>query len=129
MIYNYNYTNNNQQYVNINNMNNYNQLNQINMKPYNICNNVCNGNINYYTQYQYNSNNNFQPIAKIKSNKKKNKSVKFNDKVNIINVQSFKEYNKIDGDDVNIEYSYNDVNDKKIKIDKKKADNCECIII
>ena len=127
MFYNLNYTNNQQCTNNNQIINNNNQLNQINMNPYYISN-CNNNNNNYYTQYQFN-NNNFQPIVKFKKNKTKNKAVKFNENISIVNVPSFKEYNKLDEDDINLNNN-NDFNNKKININgKKKGDNCECIII
>ena len=123
----YNYSNNNQ------NINNYNQQNQINIQPYNTSNTDYTNNISYYNYNNYsnyiynNNNNNFQPIVKVKKKKLNNKKVKFNESVCVIKVESYKEFNKLEDDDSNLDYinNYN----KNININKKKGDKCECIII
>ena len=84
----------------------------------------------------------YEPIynnRNISKKKKSNKRVKFNDKVDVVNVESYKEYNKIEDVEINFQeyllqiqnYSNmsqnndnNNVNDKK-----KKCDNCTCYII
>ena len=70
----------------------------------------------------------------MKKKKSSNKRVKFNNKVDIIEVENYKEYNKIDEDDM---YNYQDYfssynsyfNTKKEKINKKKCNDCICYII
>ena len=70
----------------------------------------------------------------VKKKKNSNKRVRFNGKVDIICVESYKEYNKIDDDD-DFNYqdyfgSYNKYNkSKKEKIKKKRCNDCICYII
>ena len=81
-------------------------------------------------------NNNFAP-KKVKMNSRNNKkNVKFNEKVSVIKVVSYKEYNKID-DNTGLNDVYNGktnkynshyVNTDPNDIDKKTK-NCECNII
>ena len=84
----------------------------------------------------YNNNNNTTITAKRKK-KSNNKKVKFNDKVCVINVESYKEYNKIDDNDFlnnlykanNNNYITNNNNSVQHQGNAKKTNNCECNII
>ena len=65
--------------------------------------------------------------------KKSNKKVKFNDKIEIINVESYKEFNKIDDEEIYFQEYYNTIYNnelpKKQEINnKKKCDDCTCHI-
>ena len=116
----YNYTNNfpNQSY--------FSQQNQINIDTLyrsnsNLTNNANDSNKNNLSDYNCN-----QPASRKKKpgNKKK---VTFNEHVIIINVDSYKEYNKI-YDDINIDTLFNnDFNNKPNIVINKKKDKCECI--
>ncbi len=78
------------------------------------------------------------PTEKLKR-KKSNKRVKFNDNVDIVYVESYKEFNKIDDDDFNIydyidQYANNDTNNNNNNLtknnnNKKKDCGCTCLII
>ena len=82
-------------------------------------------------------NNNFNTITAKRQKKSNKKKVKFNDKVCVINVESYKEYNKIDDNDFlnnlynanNNIYNTNNVNSVQHQSNAKKANNCECNII
>ena len=69
----------------------------------------------------------------MKKKKSSNKRVKFNNKVDIIEVENYKEYNKIDDDDINYQVYFSSYNNyvipKKEKINKKKCNDCICNII
>ena len=67
----------------------------------------------------------FQPKNKHSGNKKK---VKFNEKVIIIPVESYKEYNKIE-DDININKYIDGINRQNVNQKKPKSDKCECNLI
>ena len=94
-------------------------------------NNINNNNNTYgYNNKNYNTYN-FQPSSAQKKRSGKMKRVKFNEKVCVINVESYKEYNKID-DDICVEDLYKrNFNDNYSKIPKnnnKKEKDCECDI-
>ena len=66
--------------------------------------------------------------------KKKNivnkKRVKFNEDVQVIKVQSYKEYNKIEDVDININDFFDGGGNRQNNIKKrKKGDKCECNLI
>ncbi len=123
---NMNYTNNNNQFNNYQNENYFNQKTQNNLQAMyrnssNFSNNTSYSNNKY--KLHYSNADNYQ-----KKRNGKQKSVKFNEKVNIIKIESYKQYNKID-DDINLDNIINNGHKQRINIDKKKGDNCECILI
>ena len=67
--------------------------------------------------------------------KKSNKKVKFNDNIEIVNVESYKQYNKIDEEYFNINsyianyINQNNPNTNNNKINRKKCSDCSCNII
>ena len=67
--------------------------------------------------------------------KKSNKKVKFNDNIEIVNVESYKQYNKIDEEYFNINsyianyINQNNPNTNNNKINRKKCSDCSCYII
>ena len=67
--------------------------------------------------------------------KKSNKKVKFNDNIEIVNVESYKQYNKIDDEYFNINsyianyINQNNANANNNKINRKKCSDCSCYII
>ena len=121
---------NNTQYNYTNNYPNQNYFEQQNQNLLNaMYRNHSNLSTNSYSSNKYKLTYTEPTPRKKKSGKKK--TVKFNEQVNIIQVQSYKEYNKLD-DDINLENLLNnDTNKQKqhFNINKKKGDNCECIII
>ena len=70
------------------------------------------------------------PQNEISSPKKTKKSVTFNNKVDVVNVESFKEFNKIDEDEFNLNFfqRYNFSTDYNNEIKNKQKD-CECTCI
>ena len=159
MNYNLGYFNN-QQYLNNNNINNINGVNRqtqqdafnmmtsypmINRAYTNNNNNINNQNNNLLNQ-QYNKNinsnninnrieDNINPKPTFNKTQSFKKTVTFN-KVQIINVESFKEYNKIEESIFNTDYTgnYNNQNniideDGQIRNNRKKGDECTCIIL
>ena len=120
---NYNATNSNPNYISQRNQNN---LQAMYRDSSNFSNGIYNSNKNKFVYYD----NSQQPESDKKKKNGKNKTVRFNDKVSVIKVQSYKEYNKID-DDINIDNILNnDYNYKQnTKKDKKKGNSCECKIV
>ena len=127
MISGFNYSNNNNYNITNSNPNYIIQHNQNNLKSMyrnssNFSNGTSNSNKNKFVYYG----NGIQPKDKIKKKNEKNKTVKFNDKVNVIKVESYKEYNKIDDDFDNI---FNNECKHNTNKTKKKGDSCECKIL
>ena len=65
--------------------------------------------------------------------KRSNKRVKFNNKVDIVLIESYKEYNKMDDGDFNYMDYFNNVNtyakaQQMNNINKKQGDGCTCYI-
>ena len=65
--------------------------------------------------------------------KRANKRVKFNNKVDIVLIESYKEYNKMDDGDFNYMDYFNNVNtyakaQQMNNINKKQGDGCTCYI-
>ena len=123
-----NYSNNNSQY---NYTNNYKIQNYYNIKNQNDLNAM------YRTDSNY-SNINKTPKMVYEEDytklKKKNignkKRVKFNEDVQVIKVQSYKEYNKIEDVDINInDFFVGDGNRQNNIKKRKKGDKCECNLI
>ena len=123
-----NYSNNNSQY---NYTNNYKNQNYYNIKNQNDLNAM------YRTDSNY-SNINKTPKMVYEEDytklKKKNignkKRVKFNEDVQVIKVQSYKEYNKIEDVDINInDFFVGDGNRQNNIKKRKKGDKCECNLI
>ena len=123
-----NYSNNNSQY---NYTNNYKNQNYYNIKNQNDLNAM------YRTDSNY-SNINKTPkmvyeedYTKLKKNNIGNKKrVKFNEDVQVIKVQSYKEYNKIEDVDINInDFFVGDGNRQNNIKKRKKGDKCECNLI
>ena len=109
----------------------YNSNPKENIVPKNIINksdnkiNIINNNENY--------NNNFTPISFNKKKKVNKKKVKFNDKVCVIKIESYKEFNKID-DNPNLNKVYNNnyntyYNNNDQNKSDQKTKNCECHIM
>ena len=121
---------NNTQYNYTNNYPNQNYFEQQNQNLLNaMYRNHSNLSTNSYSSNKYKLTYTEPTPRKKKSGKKK--TVKFNEQVNIIQVQSYKEYNKID-DDINIDTFFNNDyynNKPNININKKKGDKCECLCI
>ena len=123
MIYGINYSNNSQ-YNQYNTNQNYfnkdvqNTLNSMYRSDSNF------SNINKTQKMVYNGN----YFEKKKNNKNKGKKVKIREGVEIIDVESYKEYNKIDEEEFNANYGFVD-NRKDYSNSKKKNDNCECKLI
>ena len=131
MLSGFNYSSNNSYNVTNSNPNYISEYNQNKLKAMyrdgsNFSNGTYNSNKNKFVYYD----NGKQPGSDQKKKNGKNKTVKFNDKVSVIKVQSYKEYNKID-DDINIDNILNnDYNYKQnTKKDKKKGNSCECKIV
>ena len=144
---NYPYTNNNQyyiqnpqQYPNTINFPNQSQIQNIyNLNPIQgfnsniiqkqnieINNNTNNTNLNNSN----NSNNSNNINIFIDKPKKPKKNVKFTEKVDILLVESYKEYNKIDEELYNNFYGNEEMKDEvKKKVDGTTGKNCECIIL
>ena len=131
MLSGFDYSNNNNYNISNSNPNYIIQYNQNNLQSMyrnsnNFSNNTNISNKNtfvYYENTQQPENNNI-----IKKNGK-NKTVKFNEAVGVIEVESYKKYNKID-DDINIDNILNnDYNYKQNGKSKKKEKNCECKIV
>ena len=127
----FDYSNNNNYNISNSNPNYIIQYNQNNLQSkYRNSNNFSNNtNISnkntfvYYENTQQPENNNI-----IKKNGK-NKTVKFNEAVSVIKVESYKKYNKIDYD-INIDNILNnDYNYNQNGKSKKKEKNCECKIV
>ena len=120
---NYNISNSNQNYIIQHNQNN---LQSMYRNSSNFSNNTNISNKNkfvYYENSKQPENNNI-----IKKNGK-NKTVKFNETVSVIKVESYKKYNKID-DEINIDNILNnDYNYKQNGKSQKKEKNCECKIV
>ena len=123
-----NYSNNNSQY---NYTNKYKNQNYYNIRNQNDLNAM------YRTDSNY-SNINKSPKMVYEEDytklKKKNignkKRVKFNEDVQVIKVQSYKEYNKIEDVDINInDFFVGDGNRQNIIKKRKKGDKCECNLI
>ena len=123
-----NYSNNNSQY---NYTNKYKNQNYYNIKNQNDLNAM------YRTDSNY-SNINKTPkmvyeedYTKLKKNNIGNKKrVKFNEDVQVIKVQSYKEYNKIEDVDINInDFFVGDGNRQNNIKKRKKGDKCECNLI
>ena len=123
-----NYSNNNSQY---NYTNKYKNQNYYNIKNQNDLNAM------YRTDSNY-SNINKTPKMVYEEDytklKKKNignkKRVKFNEDVQVIKVQSYKEYNKIEDVDINInDFFVGDGNRQNNIKKRKKGDKCECNLI
>ena len=79
-----------------------------------------------YTPINANNNN-------LVSKKRSNKRVKFNNKVDIVLIESYKEYNKMDDGDFNYMDYFNNVNtyakaQQMNNINKKQGDGCTCYI-
>ena len=76
----------------------------------------------------YNNDNNIVPRKK-----KSNKRVKFNNKIDVILVESYKAYNKIEDEQLYFQEYYktmnNNIEEPKPTINKQKGDGCVCIII
>ena len=98
---------------------------------------VYNNNINNTINKNKTNTNNFGQPKSVKMNGRNNKkNVKFNEKVSVIKVVSYKEYNKID-DNTGLNNSYNDrINNYKSKYIntdpnnyEKKTKNCDCSIM
>ena len=95
-----------------------------------------NNNINNTIKNNKTYNNNFAPKSIKMDSRNSKKNVKFNEKVSVIKVVSYKEYNKIDDctglDDVykgkTNEYNSHYINTDPNNIDKKTK-NCECNIM
>ena len=120
---NYNITNSNPNYIIQHNQNN---LNSMYRNSSNFSNSTTNSNKNKFVYYD-----NDQQTGNIMKKKNvKNKTVKFNEKVSVIKVESYKEYNKIE-DEINIDNILNNNNNYKPNRDKnnKKGDSCECKIV
>ena len=65
--------------------------------------------------------------------KRSNKRVKFNNKVDVVLIESYKEYNKMDDGDFNYMDYFNNVNtyakaQQMNNINKKQGDGCTCYI-
>ena len=64
--------------------------------------------------------------------KKTKKTVTFNNKIDIVNVESFKEFNKIDDDEINVDYfqryNYPIGHNSGSKNNKKRDCDCTCDI-
>ena len=120
---NYNISNSNQNYIIQHNQNN---LQSMYRNSSNFSNNTNISNKNkfvYYENTKQPENNNI-----IKKNGK-NKTVKFNETVSVIKVESYKKYNKID-DEINIDNILNnDYNYKQNGKSQRKEKNCECKIV
>ena len=120
---NYNISNSNPNYIIQHNQNN---LQSMYRNSSNFSNNTNISNKNtfvYYENTQQPENNNI-----IKKNGK-NKTVKFNEAVGVIEVESYKKYNKIDYD-INIDNILNnDYNYKQNGKSQRKEKNCECKIV
>ena len=123
-----NYSNNNSQY---NYTNKYKNQNYYNIRNQNDLNAM------YRTDSNY-SNINKSPKMVYEEDytklKKKNivnkKRVKFNEDVQVIKVQSYKEYNKIEDVDININDFFDGGGNRQNNIKKrKKGDKCECNLI
>ena len=119
---NYNITNSNPNYIIQHNQNNLNFMYR-NSSNSNLSNGTIYSNKNKFVYYDIGQ----QPGNNIKKKNDKNKTVKFNDKVSVIKVESYKKYNRID-DDFNL---YGVVNDDKQNTnrDRKKGDSCQCGIV
>ena len=131
MLSGFNYSSNNSYNVTNSNPNYISEYNQNKLKAMyrddsNFSNGTYNSNKNKFVYYD----NGQQPGSDQKKKNGKNKTVKFNDKVSVIKVQSYKEYNKID-DDINIDNILNNNYNYKqnTKKDKKKGNSCECKIV
>ena len=130
MLSGFNYSSNNSYNVTNSNPNYISEYNQNKLKAMyrdgsNFSNSTYNSNKNKFVYYD----NGQQPGSDQKKKNGKNKTVKFNDKVSVIKVQSYKEYNKID-DDINIDNILNnDYNYKQNTKNKKKGNSCECKIV
>ena len=131
MLSGFDYSNNNNYNISNSNPNYIIQYNQNNLQSkYRNSNNFSNNtNISnkntfvYYENTQQPENNNI-----IKKNGK-NKTVKFNEAVSVIKVESYKKYNKIDYD-INIDNILNnDYNYKQNGKSQRKEKNCECKIV
>ena len=100
-------------------------------------NNITSSPSRIYSKFKYsatpqddniNNNNQFK-------RKKSNKKVKFNDNIEIVNVESYKQYNKIDEEYFNINsyianyINQNNPNTNNNKINRKKCGDCSCYII
>ena len=123
-----NYSNNNSQY---NYTNKYKNQNYYNIRNQNDLNAM------YRTDSNY-SNINKSPKMVYEEDytklKKKNignkKRVKFNEDVQVIKVQSYKEYNKIEDVDININDFFDGGGNRQNNIKRrKKGDKCECNLI
>ena len=128
MFFGNNYSNNTQ-YNYINKFPNQNYLTQSTNN--NLKLKYINSNNNKFSSNKYKLNNSYNQTAPPRKKRVNKKNVSFNQNIMVIKVQSYKEYNKLD-DDINLENILNnDVNKQKpsININKKKGDNCECIII
>ena len=131
MLSGFDYSNNNNYRISNSNPNYIIQDNQNNLQSMyrnssNFSNNTNISNKNtfvYYENTQQPENNNI-----IKKNGK-NKTVKFNEAVSVIKVESYKKYNKIDYD-INIDNILNnDYNYKQNGKSQRKEKNCECKIV
>ena len=93
-------------------------INQNNNNIYLVNNNKIENNINYV------------PKPAIRKKKGNTKKVKFNNKVCVINVECYKEFNKID-DNAYLNDFFNDKinNSAQDKTNAQKTKNCECNII
>ena len=97
-------------------------------------NKINNPNINNINHNQTFNSNKVQPTSAKKKRVGNKKKVKFNEKVSVITVVSYKKYNKID-DNLGLEDIYNkscnfDYNDNMANNNSKKnkGNNCECYI-
>ena len=118
----YNFSNSNPNFIIQHNQNN---LNSMYMNNSNLSNSTNVSNKNKFVYYG----NDLQPVNNIKKKNGKNKTVKFNDKVSVIKVQSYKQYNKLD-DVISMDNILNnDYNYKQNINGKKKGDSCECKIV
>ena len=99
--------------------------------------------IRKYSKFKYSEtpqDNNINDNNTQTKRKKSNKRVKFNDNIEIVNVESYKEYNKIYEDEFNnneyneySNYINNYINQctktKNNKINRSKCSDCICLII
>ena len=137
MISGFNYSNNNNYNISNSNPNYIIQHNQNDLKAMyrdgsTFSNSTINTNKNKFVYYDYDlyPRNNINNINNINKKNGKHKTVKFDDKIKVIKVESYKKYNKID-DEINIDNILN--NDYNYKQNgnkgKKKGDSCECKIV
>ena len=83
---------------------------------------------NHSLTYINTNNRMITPQNGFSSTKKNKKSVTFNSKVDVVNVESFKEFNKIDEDVFNADYfqRYNFPTDYNNGIKNIKKKDCDC---